>query len=210
MTTDSYLAPKGSGEAVVVEKRSRFVGAVRPVSREQDARAFLDETRVTHRDAAHHVFAYVLREQGQTRFSDDGEPQGTGGLPVLEVLRREGIVDVCCVVTRYFGGVLLGAPGLVRAYARTANAAVRSAGVAVMRPWIRVSLTCPYPLWRQIRQEITAANGKEEETDYAADVTCCLSLPEGAVAGFCRRVTELSSGAVAPLAGGVHFLAENS
>ena len=207
MTTDAYLTARGPGEAVFVEKRSRFVGTVRPVFFEEAARAVLSEARAVHRDASHHVFAYLLRENGQARCSDDGEPQGTGGLPVLEVLRREGLVDVCCVVSRYFGGVLLGAPGLVRAYARAAKAAVDNAGVAVMRPWTRVTLSCPYPLWRLVQQEIAASGGLEDEANYATNVTCRLSLPEGAVAGFCRRVGELSSGSVNPTVHGVRFLA---
>ena len=205
MSNDPFLVPRGFGESVIVEKRSRFIGAVAPVAGEEAARAFLTERREAHRDARHHVYAYVLRDSGVLRYSDDGEPQGTGGLPVLEVLRREGVFDVCCVVTRYFGGVLLGAPGLTRAYAASAKAALDVAGVAVMRAWISVILSCSYSLWQIMRLEITAAEGIEEMVDFGADVTAELALPSPRLEEFRKRVVEVSAGQAFLMVGAESF-----
>ena len=204
---DSYLTPKGPGEAVITEKRSRFIGAVRPVSGEEDARAFLGERRALHRDAGHHVYAYVLRGGGVIRCSDDGEPQGTAGAPMLEVFRREGVANVCCVVTRYFGGTLLGAPGLTRVYAASAKAALDAAGVVLMRAWTSVTLSCPYAMWRIIKLEVTAAEGVEEGVDFGADVTAELALPTPKLPGFAERIAEVSAGQALLLVGEEAFRA---
>ena len=111
-----YFVPTGASETELVEKRSRFLGHVWPVESEEEARARIEEIRKKHYDARHHCWCYRIREGGVERYSDDGEPQGTAGQPMLNVFQREGVTNVCCVVTRYFGGILLGAGGLVRAY----------------------------------------------------------------------------------------------
>ena len=123
MKNESYLTPAAFGEAEFTEKRSRFIGRVWPVETEAEALEHLKRMREQHWDATHNVYAYVLREGGIMRYSDDGEPQGTSGMPVLNVFRSREIVNVCCVVTRYFGGILLGTGGLVRAYSRSAKLA---------------------------------------------------------------------------------------
>ena len=110
-----YFVPSGPGEAELVEKRSRFLGHVRPVESEEEARAFVAEMKKKYYDARHNCWCYLIKD-GPERYSDDGEPQGTAGIPMLEVFRREGVCNAVCVVTRYFGGVLLGAGGLFRAY----------------------------------------------------------------------------------------------
>lgn len=109
-----YFIPTGASETELVEKRSRFLGHVWPVESEGEARARIEEIRKKHYDARHHCWCYRIREGGVERYSDDGEPQGTAGQPMLNVFQREGVTNVCCVVTRYFGGILLGAGGLVR------------------------------------------------------------------------------------------------
>ena len=130
--SDSYRTVRQSAADEFVEKKSRFIGHACPVTSEAQARAFIDQMRTTYWDASHHVYAYVVRSGGVTRFSDDGEPSGTAGMPVLEVMRRQQVQDVVVVVTRYFGGILLGAGGLIRAYAKGAKAGLDAAGII---PW---------------------------------------------------------------------------
>ncbi len=207
MADESYSMPRGAGEAVIVEKRSRFIGSVCPVFDEREAVSFLQGVKTAHREARHNVYAYVLRDNGLMRYSDDGEPQGTAGMPVLEVFRREGIFNVCCVVTRYFGGILLGAAGLTRAYAATAKAALDAAGIATMRRWRSVTLTCPYTLLQRVKIEIGAAGGLEEHVEYAADVTVAASFPSPALLGFAERIRELSAGQVTVFPGEEEFRA---
>ena len=124
-----YFVPAGSGEAEFVEKRSSFLGHVRFVETEDAAREFINEMKKKHYDARHNCWCYIIRG-GAVRYSDDGEPQGTAGLPMLEVFKREGVENVVCVVTRYFGGVLLGTGGLLRAYTKSAKDALDAAGIA--------------------------------------------------------------------------------
>lgn len=204
---DSYHVPADHGEARFTERQSRFIGYLRPAEDEAQALSFLREIRARHWDASHNVYAYILRVNNLTRFSDDGEPQGTAGLPVLDVLRRAGVFNVCCVVTRYFGGVLLGAGGLVRAYTRAAKDALDNAGLFVMRRWTRVTLRCPYPLFESLRREIAASGGAESSVDYASDIAMTLWLPSPAADTFCVRVKDLSSGQIVPDIGAEEFRA---
>ena len=141
---ESYLVPFGPGEAEFVEKRSRFIGQVWPVDSEEEARRRIEETRRRHHDARHNCWCYVLRDGNVLRYSDDGEPQGTAGQPMLNVFVKEGVTNVCCVVTRYFGGILLGAGGLTRAYGGTAKLALDAAGVSRMRLWSTLAVPCSY------------------------------------------------------------------
>ena len=130
-----------------VEKKSRFIGYVKPVRTQQEAVDFISSIKSKHWDATHNVYAYVLRENNIQRYSDDGEPSGTAGVPVLDVLKKEGLTDVCCVVTRYFGGILLGGGGLVRAYSHSAKIAVDAAGVAEMCSWSECKIQSDYTLF---------------------------------------------------------------
>ena len=201
MSSKPFLVPRGSGQAVLVEKCSRFIGMIFPVSDEDGARSALAEARAAYKDASHYVYAYILRNHGVLRYSDDGEPRGTGGPPVLEVLRREDVFDVCCVVARYFGGTLLGVPGLIRAYAASAKAALDAAGTALMRAWTSVTLSCPYALWRQVKLEIVAVGGIEESVDFGVDVTVDLALPTSVLTGFLERMADVTAGQALVLAG---------
>ena len=143
---DEYLVPTQFGEAEFVEKKSRFIGRVWPVDTEEEALARVQEMKKKHYDATHNCWAYIIRD-GAVRFSDDGEPGGTAGMPMLQVLQREGLFNVVCVVTRYFGGILLGAGGLVRAYTKGAKIAVDAAGKSMKRVWTAVYVPCPYPFY---------------------------------------------------------------
>ena len=190
-----YYIPAGAGESEYIEKRSQFIGRVRPVESEEEARAFIAEMKKTHYDARHNCWCYLLKN-GVERYSDDGEPQGTAGLPMLEVFRREGVTDLVCVVTRYFGGVLLGAGGLFRAYTKTAKDALDAAGVAVVRRWEETEFSCSYAAAEALKRELAAFDGVVTDTLYAADVTVKALVPEEKSAACAARIRDLSAGAV--------------
>jgi uncharacterized YigZ family protein len=190
-----YYIPTGPGDAEYVEKRSRFLGKVRCVTTEEEARAFIDAMKKQYHDARHNCWCYVLNS-GAVRYSDDGEPQGTAGQPMLGVFQKEGVTDVVCVVTRYFGGVLLGAGGLCRAYTKSAKDALDAAGISVVRRWTELKVPCPYSLFAQVGQEVESAGGVVTDTEYAADVTLTVLLREGTEISFQRRLLDLSAGTV--------------
>ena len=192
-----YLIPTKEAEASFVEKRSEFIGHVAVVEREEEARAFIDAVKKHHYDARHNCWCYRLREGGVERYSDDAEPQGTAGQPMLGVFQREEVTNVVCVVTRYFGGILLGAGGLVRAYTQGAKIALDAAGISVVRRWIEVAARCPYSFFERVKLEVESAGGVLGETEYGADVTIHALLPEGAVEDFQARITELTAGGCA-------------
>ena len=154
-----YFIPTAPSETEFVEKRSRFIGHVQPVETEEDARAFIEQMKKRYHDARHNCWCYLLREGGVVRYSDDGEPQGTAGQPMLGVFEKEGVTNLVCVVTRYFGGILLGAGGLVRAYTRSAKDALDAAGVSVVRRWVRVLVPCSYSLFERVRIETEQFGG---------------------------------------------------
>lgn len=200
-----YFIPAGSGEAVFTEKRSDFMGHIRMVETEEEAKAFVAEMKKKYYDARHNCWCYIIHE-GAVRYSDDGEPQGTAGIPMLEVLKREGVENVVCVVTRYFGGVLLGAGGLLRAYTKSAKDALDAAGIAVVRRWVRAEVPCAYSLLERVKLECTAVNGVVEDVEYGAEVLVKALLPEEAAEGFAARITDISGGKSAVSAIGEAFM----
>ena len=193
---ESYLVPFGPGEAEFVEKRSRFIGQVWPVDSEEEARRRIEETRRRHHDARHNCWCYVLRDGNVLRYSDDGEPQGTAGQPMLNVFVKEGVTNVCCVVTRYFGGILLGAGGLTRAYGGTAKLALDAAGVSRMRLWSTLAVPCSYALYERMRLLTEQSGGVIADTDFGTDVVLSVLMPSELVERFRANVTELSAGSV--------------
>lgn len=197
---NEYLVPTKDADAEFTERRSRFIGHIFLTETEEEALARLKQMRETYWDATHNVYAYIIKD-GATRFSDDGEPGGTAGMPVLQVLQREGIFNVTCVVTRYFGGILLGAGGLVRAYAHSAKIALEAAGKSIKRVWTKIYLPCPYSWYERVKLEIAAFGGVVEGTDFGADVSFDLLLPEQQVKPFLDRVTDLSAGTITGLIG---------
>lgn len=190
-----YYIPTGPGDAEYVEKRSRFLGKVRHVETEEEARAFIESMKKQYYDARHNCWCYLLRS-GAMRYSDDGEPQGTAGQPMLNVFQKEEVTDVVCVVTRYFGGILLGAGGLCRAYTKSAKDALDAAGVSVVRRWVEVAIPCGYSLFQKLALEVTAAGGVVTETEYGADVTLHALLPEEQEAAFAARILDVTAGSV--------------
>ena len=190
-----YYLPTGYGTAEFVEKKSRFIGEVWRVSTEEEARARVEEVRKHYHDARHNCWCYLLRD-GTVRYSDDGEPQGTAGQPMLEVFSREGITDVVCVVTRYFGGILLGTGGLARAYSKSAKDALTKAGVSVERLWDRVLVPCSYSMFERLRNETERMGGVIEDADYGADVTLTVLTPEPLTKDYLLRLIEISGGKI--------------
>ena len=193
-----YYIPTGPSQTELVEKRSRFLGHVWPVTGEEEARARIEEMKKRYYDARHNCWCYRLREGGVERYSDDGEPQGTAGQPMLNVFQREEVTNVVCVVTRYFGGILLGAGGLVRAYTKSAKDALDAAGISVVRRWTQVALTVPYSLFERVKLEAESLGGVLGEPEYAAQVTMPVLLPEDKVEAFTQRMTEITAGSVVP------------
>ena len=203
---DSYRVPARDAESEFTEKRSRFISRIWTVADEAEARARIDETRRKYYDARHNCWCYILRESGIVRYSDDGEPQGTAGQPMLNVFQREEITNVCCVVTRYFVGVLLGAGGLTRAYTRGAKDALDAAGAALVQRWTLWDVPCPYPLFERVKLEAASCGGVVRGADYGADVLLHAAfLPEDAGA-FSARLTELSAGRLTLQPAGEEYL----
>jgi len=194
-----YLVPFAEGRAEVVEKRSRFLGRVFRVAGEEEAREKIEAVRREHYDARHNCWCYLLQEGGVLRYSDDGEPQGTAGQPMLNVFQREKVFDVCCVVTRYFGGILLGAGGLARAYGGTAKEALNAAGLCRMQQWSTLELPCTYPLFQRMKLLVEACGGVLEHCDYGAEITLTVLLPSEARQTLTKHVTELSAGGICPV-----------
>ena len=191
-----YLVPAGFGKGEYTEKRSRFIGQIWPVESEAEALSQIAAVRKEHYDARHTCFAYVIREGGTVRYGDDGEPQGTAGQPILAVLNGAGLQNVCCTVTRYFGGVLLGTGGLVRAYTAAAKAALSDAGISRMALWNCETIRCPYPMYERIRRLLEAHEAVTESTDYGADVALSVLVRADRAADFDDALRELSAGAV--------------
>lgn len=196
MEKDYFVPFDAYGEDRFEEKRSKFTGRLWRVETPDEAVAKIKEMRETHWDAAHNCWAYILREGNIMRYSDDGEPQGTAGMPILDVLRHENLVNVCCVVTRYFGGILLGTGGLVRAYTQGAQIAVQAAGVMQMSMFSVVLIACPYNLYEIVQHLLPDFDCAVEETDYGADVTLTCSLPAGREEALNRALADTTAGQV--------------
>ena len=191
-----FRVPFAPAESEFVEKRSRFISHIWPVESEEQAQQYIKEMKARYYDARHNCWCYRIGH-AVARYSDDGEPQGTAGQPMLKVLEREEVTNVCCVVTRYFGGILLGAGGLTRAYSKGAKDALIASGIAVMGAWARVKVPCTYPLFQRVKLEIESANGVVDDVQYGADVVLAVSLPAEQTEGLQRRLTELSAGGIA-------------
>ena len=177
------------------ERKSQFIGYIAPVSSEEEALAFLAEIRAKHRDARHNCFAYIL-QKGVKRASDDGEPQGTAGVPIMEVVEREGLTDVIVVVTRYFGGILLGAGGLVRAYAHAAKLAVDAAQRKVMSPAVLVEMQMDYNQYGRINNVLSKYTAIVQETAITDMVTMRILFIERDVEAFRAELTEMTAATV--------------
>ena len=189
---------RASDEFIV--NKSRFIGYGCPCESEEEALAFLGEIRAKHKDASHNCYAYIIgANMGIMRYSDDGEPGGTAGMPIIEVMKARGVTNCAVVVTRYFGGVLLGAGGLVRAYSQGAAAAVNACGVGVMHPTARYLIEIPYPMLSRVDYFLNAEPVLVEDKSFGAAVTYTLVVRTVDEEGFLARLVDLSEGKLEPL-----------
>lgn len=189
-----YLTLSREASDEFIEKRSRFIGYAKPVTTQEEAMDFINTIRSKHWDATHNVYAYVLREGQARRYSDDGEPSGTAGVPVLDVLLKENITDCVVVATRYFGGVLLGAGGLVRAYSHTSKIAVEAAGIIKMCVCSVMSVTCDYTFYGRLPSLIAEFEGVTEDTEFSDNVTVKFYLPIANEPLFAAKLIDSSFG----------------
>ena len=188
-----------------VEKRSRLIGYVKPVRTEEEAVAFINQKRSEHWDARHNVYAYSLREGNIKRYSDDGEPSGTAGMPVLDVIVKNEIYDVCVVVTRYFGGVLLGTGGLVRAYSQGSKIALESGGVVLMQSCLLCETSCSYTRYGKVSSLIMESGATVDDTIYESDVKIKFHIPPGMLDGLNKKLADATSGEVQAVSDGESY-----
>ncbi|MDI3256903.1 MAG: YigZ family protein [Kyrpidia sp.] len=195
---EGYQAVGQSGEVEIIIRKSRFIGRAEPVRREEQATAILEDIRRRHWDATHHCYAFIIGERAEIqRSSDDGEPAGTAGRPILEVLHQMNLRNTLVVVTRYFGGVMLGAGGLVRAYGRAAAEAVRTAGTVTRRPYTRIRLQFSYSLFGKITHRLAERGWPWEPPEFGEDVRLAVYVPQGREADLQSAVADAASGQVA-------------
>lgn len=197
----SFITIEGCAEAEIIEKKSRFIGAIAHVETEQEALDFLEEKRAQHRMARHNVYAYIVQGDGSVpriRYSDDGEPQKTAGMPTLEAIQHANLVDVVVVVTRYFGGTLLGTGGLVRAYTQATQAAIEAAKKVTISCCVDVTVLLPYSSFDQVQHLVEVSGGRIVDTQYTDSVKMIVRFLEGEQTRFVTKVIELTSAQVTP------------
>ena len=193
-TVEEYRTIRGTAAGEYEEKKSRFIAAAAHVESEAEAVAFLEKVRAANRTARHNVYAYKLREGSRERYSDDGEPAKTAGTPVLEVIGHSGLTDLIVVVTRYFGGILLGTGGLVRAYTTAASRALEAADQVTVQPVVRLSMTVEYPLYERTALLVEAAGGKLADPVFTDRVALQWQMRAGTQAPLLDQLRELTRG----------------
>ncbi len=193
-----YTTIAGEGQAEYEDRKSVFIGHAMPVKSEEDAVRYIKNIRHKYSDARHNVHAFMIGNGTVSRSNDDGEPSGSAGVPVLEVIRKSGITDVCIVVTRYFGGILLGTGGLVRAYSAAAKAAIENAGVVTYEQYTVMRLNCGYSEYQKISNELARVGAIIDSTDFDAEVTVVFAVKSGVADGICNVIRELSAGKTIP------------
>ena len=194
----TYKTVYGSGTAEIVEKKSRFIANVKQVRTEEEAINFVSEIKAKYRDARHNVYAYVVSENNISRFTDDGEPSGTAGAPVLDTILKEELTDTAIVVTRYFGGTLLGTGGLVRAYSKAAKEGILSAKITEKIYCHEVRISTPYDLLGKIQYIISNGDYINGETEYGALVSVTAFVKFDLIDKFLNEITEATNGTVKP------------
>ena len=202
----SYKTIRNRTEASFTEKKSEFIGYISPAGTEEEAIGFINEIRAMHRKATHNCYAYVVgRNFGIMRYSDDGEPGGTAGMPIIEVMKARGVVNCAVVVTRYFGGILLGAGGLVRAYAQGSKAALDAAGVVVMEKSARHMVEVDYSTWQRLEYFLRSAPVIIEHTEFGASVVCTLMVRVADEENLLAEITRVTDGKAETLEDGTLF-----
>ena len=177
-----------------IEKKSKFIGYVKPVKTQEEATEFINKIKSKHWDATHNVYAYVLQENNIQRYSDDGEPSGTAGVPVLDVILKSNLVDVCVVVTRYFGGTLLGAGGLVRAYSHGSKIAVEAGNIITMAPCSILKVCVDYSFYDRLNILLNDFSSNVEDTQFSDNVSVTFSIKQEKTADLQNKLTDLSNG----------------
>ena len=177
-----------------IEKKSKFIGYAKPIKTQEDALEFISKIKSKHWDATHNVYAYVLRENNIQRYSDDGEPSGTAGVPVLDVMLKESLVDVCVVATRYFGGILLGAGGLVRAYSHTSKIALEAAGIITMAQCSVMSAEVDYSFYDRLNILLSDFSAVILNTSFSDKVCVEFSVKENIVDLLNAKLIDVSNG----------------
>lgn len=205
MENKLYVTLGGPGQAEFEEKHSVFIGYARPVRSEEEASGFIAQIKAKHKDATHNVFGYTMKNGILSRYSDDGEPQGTAGMPVLDVIRKSGVDDACVVVTRYFGGILLGAGGLVRAYGAAAKAAINAAGIATYEPFTEFSVKLSYSDYQRLSAELPKYPVLTDGVEYAEEVCLRGAVKSEAFPFLSARVQEMTAGKASLLVTGQRF-----
>ncbi len=203
--TERYLTVKNTGTGELVIKRSRFIASVSPVKTEEEAIAFINQIKQKYPDARHNVYAYTVRKNNIMRYSDDGEPAGTGGVPVLDLLRKEQLTDTAVVVTRYFGGILLGTGGLVHAYSQTAKEGILNAVITEMILCREVTLECDYTLWGKLQNELSEFTTIAMPPEYTDRVSLRLYVPTNDCPRLTKAITEASNAKVSIALGGESY-----
>ena len=199
-----YTTIKGVGMSEYEEKRSIFIGHAIHVTEEAEATSYIKEMKAKYHDARHNVYAYVLRS-GFVKYSDDGEPQGSAGLPVLDCIRKAGVQDACVVVTRYFGGILLGTGGLLRAYTKAAVSALNAAEIVTYGRYCEMYLRCSYSDYQRIAFELARFEAVVDNVDYAEDVGVKFAVKEATADVVSHRIYEMCGGKVVPNIIGARF-----
>lgn len=176
------------------DRKSVFIGEALPVQNETEALAFLESVKKTYPDARHHVYAYVVRENSIMRFSDDGEPQGTAGIPILDIIKKRGLTDIAVVVTRYFGGTLLGTGGLVRAYSASALGAIEEAKIITYDLYTQIAISISYSDYQKLSGVFEEFEFRTDDTDFGANVEILGRVTSVKVEDFSKRIVEVTSG----------------
>ncbi len=200
-----YTTLEGVGQAEFVEKKSVFIGHAMPVRSEEEAQAFIKEKKNAYADARHNVWAYMMKGEIVARYSDDGEPQGTAGVPVLDTIRKSGVTDAVVVVTRYFGGILLGAGGLVRAYSHTAKLALEAAHIITYEQYTELSLECSYSDYQRYLPELPRFGAVIDDTQFTERVKILFAVKSTLSEDVFLRVREMSGGRDEPMVHGTRF-----
>ena len=205
MAEELYITLAKEASAEFEEKRSLFIGYAKPTKTEEQALEFVSKIKQKHKDATHNVFGYSMKHGILARYSDDGEPQGTAGMPVLDVIRKSGVDDATVVVTRYFGGILLGAGGLVRAYAAAAKMALDAAEIVAYESYSEISLTCSYADHQKLSAELPRYGAILDDTVYADSVTLKFAVKDAVADSIVSRIREMSGGKLVPTVLGHRF-----
>lgn len=200
-----YTTLEGEGVAEFTEKKSVFIGHAIPVKSEEEAQAYVKKQKNAYMDARHNVWAYLMKGEIVARYSDDGEPQGSAGVPVLDTIRKSGVTDAVVVVTRYFGGILLGAGGLVRAYSHTAKLALEAAHIITYERYTEMELVCSYSDYQRYQAELPRFGAVVDDTQFTDRVTLLFAVKDTVVADLVLRISEMSGGKDAPIIKGNRF-----